>query len=43
MRLGDLIERITYYTGIQFIVKKIWGDDCGCSKRQEELNEIELW
>ena len=22
MRLGDLIERITYYTGIQFIVKK---------------------
>jgi hypothetical protein len=43
MRLGDLIERITYYTGIQFIVKKIWGDACGCGKRQEELNEIDLW
>ena len=26
MKLGDLIERITYYTGIKWIVKKIWGD-----------------
>jgi hypothetical protein len=43
MRLGDFIERITYYTGIQFIVKKIWGADCGCDERQEELNDIELW
>jgi hypothetical protein len=43
MKLGDLIERITYYTGIKYIVKKIWKDDCGCDKRQEQLNDIELW
>jgi hypothetical protein len=47
MRLGDLVERITYYTGIQFLVnkiKKIYGfEDCGCKKRQEEWNDIELW
>lgn len=24
MRLGDLIEKITTYTGIKWIVKKIW-------------------
>ena len=43
MKLGDLIERITYYTGIKLIVKKIFGEDCGCDKRQEQLNDIELW
>lgn len=47
MKLGDLVERITYYTGIQFLVnltKKIFGvEDCGCKKRQEEWNDINLW
>ena len=43
MKLGDLIERVTHYTGIKRIVKKIWGEDCGCDKRQENLNDIELW
>jgi len=43
MRLGDLIELITRYTGIKYIVKKVFGDNCGCDKRQEQLNEIELW
>ena len=43
MRPGDLIELITRYTGIKYIVKKVFGDDCGCDKRQEQLNEIELW
>ena len=43
MKLGDLIERITYYTGIKWVVKKIWGDRCGCDERQEQLNDIELW
>jgi hypothetical protein len=27
MGLGDLIEKITTYTGIKWIVKKIWVDD----------------
>ena len=43
MKLGNLIERITYYTGIKYLVKKIWGDDCGCDERQDKLNDIELW
>lgn len=43
MKLGDLIEMITYFSGIKYLVKKIWGDDCGCDQRQEELNDIELW
>ena len=28
MKLGDLIEKITRYTGIKWLVKKIWGEDC---------------
>ena len=47
MKLGDLVETITYYTGIQFLVNKIKKrfeiEDCGCKKRQEEWNDIELW
>lgn len=42
MKLGDLIERITSYTGIKYIWKKLY-PNCKCKKRQEELNEIELW
>lgn len=43
MKFGDLIERITFYTGIKWLVKKIFGADCGCDERQEQLNEIDLW
>lgn len=46
MKLGNLIETITTYTGIKYIVKKVsklLGKDCGCDKRKEELNEIQLW
>lgn len=43
MKLGDLIELITTYTGIKWIVKKIWGDDCGCDDRKNKLNDVELW
>lgn len=43
MKLGNLIERFTYFTGIKWIVKKIFGKDCGCDKRQKQLNDIELW
>ena len=42
MKLGDLVERITYYTGIKYIWKKI-SPNCDCDKRQEKLNDIELW
>ena len=46
MRLGDLIELITTYTGIKWIVKKyskLTGKDCGCNERKEKLNDVELW
>tara|TARA_R110000796_G_scaffold66805_2_gene153538 strand:- start:2768 stop:2911 length:144 start_codon:yes stop_codon:yes gene_type:complete len=47
MKLGDFIEKITTYTGIKWIVKKItkmFGiKDCGCDKRKNNLNDVELW
>ena len=43
MKLGDFIELITTYTGIKWLVKKIWGDDCGCNDRKNKLNDVELW
>ena len=43
MKLGDLIERITYYTGIKWLINKLFGDGCGCKERQEQFNDIELW
>tara|TARA_R110000796_G_scaffold34178_1_gene88348 strand:+ start:635 stop:769 length:135 start_codon:yes stop_codon:yes gene_type:complete len=43
MKLGDLIERITYYTGIKWLVNQMFGDGCGCKERQEQYNDIELW
>ena len=42
MRLGNLIERITYYTGIKYIWHKIF-PNCKCEERQEQFNDIELW
>ena len=42
MKLGDLVYYITYYTGIRWVVKKIWREDCGCDKRRDEWNDIDL-
>ena len=45
MKLGDLAYTITRYTGVHWIVKRIskWrGKDCGCDRRREEWNDIEL-
>ena len=39
MGLGDLIEKITTYTGIKWIVKKIWGDKCG-RRRKNKANKV---
>lgn len=38
--LGDSIEKITEATGIKAAVKFIAGEDCGCDKRKEKLNEL---
>ncbi len=42
MRLGDLVYYITYYTGIHWLVKKIWGDRCGCDQRRDDWNDINI-
>jgi len=38
--VGDTVEKITKATGIKKIVKWLAGEDCGCDKRQEELNKL---
>jgi hypothetical protein len=39
MRLGDLIEKITTYTGIKWLTKKILGENCGCEERKNKLKQ----
>lgn len=38
--VGDIVEQFTEKTGIKKVVKAIAGDDCGCDKRKEKLNEM---
>ena len=38
--LGDTIAKVTHTLGIDKVVKAVVGDDCGCKKRQEKLNEL---
>jgi len=37
---GDSIEKFTEKTGIKSVVKKIFGEDCGCDERKEKLNKL---
>ena len=40
--LGDVVAKITHWTGIDRAVKAVataTGTDCGCGKRQKQLNE----
>lgn len=39
---GDKVERITNKTGIKKAIEFIAGEDCGCDKRKEKLNNIRL-
>ena len=41
MGLGDLIEKITTYTGIKWVVKKIWRSVVRQTKRK--ANKVKLW
>ena len=46
MKLGNLIYTMTYYTGIHWLVKtisKLLKKPCGCDKRRDSWNDIELW
>jgi hypothetical protein len=38
--LGDTIQKITEATGVEKVVKKFFGDDCGCDKRRDRLNKM---
>jgi len=38
--LGDDITNFTEKTGIKKVVKKIFGDDCGCEERAAYLNKL---
>lgn len=38
--LGDVIERITTFTGIKAVVEAVAGEECGCGARRDALNEL---
>jgi hypothetical protein len=38
--LGDTVAVITKATGIEALVKSIFGENCGCDARQETLNKL---
>jgi hypothetical protein len=38
--LGDTIQKVTKATGVEKVVKKFFGDDCGCDERRERLNKM---
>ena len=41
IRIGDWIAYLTKWTGIKWLVKKIYHNkDCGCDRRQEQLNKL---
>lgn len=43
MKLGTTLEKIFRITGISWIVKKIWGEDCGCEERKQKLDNIKIF
>ena len=36
--LGDKVEKVFEYTGVKALVKYVFGEDCGCDERKENLN-----
>jgi hypothetical protein len=45
MKLGNLIELITTYTGIKYLVDtfhSIRGTKCNCDKRKDALNKFKI-
>ena len=43
MKLGTTLEKIFKFLGIAWVVKKIWGEDCGCEERKENLDNIKVF
>jgi hypothetical protein len=42
MRIGTALEKIFKYTGIKWLVKKIWGENCGCEERRDKLDNLTI-
>ncbi len=45
MKLGNLVELITTYTGIKYIVDtyhSVRGTKCECDKRKDALNKFKI-
>jgi hypothetical protein len=40
--LGDVVEKITEATGIKRVVKWLFGENCGCEQRKDDLNQIQI-
>jgi hypothetical protein len=38
--LGDTVERVLEKTGIAKVAKWVLGEDCGCDKRKQILNDL---
>ena len=38
--VGDIVEEVLEKTGVAKVAKFILGEDCGCDKRKEKLNNI---
>ena len=38
--VGDIVEEVLEKTGVAKVAKFILGEDCGCDKRKEKLNQI---
>lgn len=38
--LGDTVEQVFEKTGISKVAKFILGEDCGCDRRRDKLNEL---
>jgi hypothetical protein len=36
--LGDKVEKVFEYTGVKALVKYVFGEECGCDERKENLN-----
>tara|TARA_B100000780_G_C20923557_1_gene368005 strand:- start:380 stop:586 length:207 start_codon:yes stop_codon:yes gene_type:complete len=37
---GDVVEWVTEISGIKYLVKRVYGNNCNCSKRKDSLNKL---
>lgn len=42
MKIGSLLEKIFKAIGVKWLVKQIWGEDCGCEERRDKLDNFKL-